>query len=343
MEPRVDNRLEVQQTQKLSQNLQTAIHLLTLDLDGLSDYVSQAIQENPALEYVPPKKSAQDYAMRVRTRYRGSRGEYSGDSQTASPETPLADLEQQLRLSDLDTWTFRAADSVLHLLTNRGYFEQDLNEFAAEAGVDPGTAEAALKAIQALEPAGIGARTVEECLCLQLRDRPDADPLCRELICHHLEDISRGKIKEIAKATGATQARIRACVETIRSLNPSPCSLREEAVQYIMPEFSVEKGPDGKLSILFHNDYYPSFRQDVNFMRLTETLQGEEETYARRMQTSAAQLIRAVEMRQATMEKLAKMPSREVLLARLVGSMSATIGNFVRVIEAIRKKQAGEE
>ncbi len=45
----------------------------------------------------------------------------------------------------------------------------------------------------------------------------------------------------------------------------------------------------------------------------------------------------------AIMEKLAKMPSREVLLARLVGSLSATIGNFVRVVEAIRKKQAGEE
>jgi len=45
----------------------------------------------------------------------------------------------------------------------------------------------------------------------------------------------------------------------------------------------------------------------------------------------------------AMMEKLAKMPSREVLLARLVGSMSATIGNFVRVVEAVRKKMAGEE
>lgn len=45
----------------------------------------------------------------------------------------------------------------------------------------------------------------------------------------------------------------------------------------------------------------------------------------------------------ATIKQLATMPSREVLLARLVGSMSATIGNFVRVVEAFRKKQAGEE
>ena len=45
-----ENRLEVQQTQKLSQGLQTVIHLLSLDLDGLSEYMLKAVQENPALE-----------------------------------------------------------------------------------------------------------------------------------------------------------------------------------------------------------------------------------------------------------------------------------------------------
>ena len=50
-----DTRLAVQQSLKLSQNLQTAIHLLSLDLDGLSDYMQKAVQENPALEYLPPK------------------------------------------------------------------------------------------------------------------------------------------------------------------------------------------------------------------------------------------------------------------------------------------------
>ncbi len=69
-----ENRLEVQQTQKLSQSLQTVIHLLSLDLDGLSNEMQKAIQENPALEYIPPSKSAQDYAMAVKTRFRGGRG-----------------------------------------------------------------------------------------------------------------------------------------------------------------------------------------------------------------------------------------------------------------------------
>ena len=63
-------RLELQQSQRLSQGLQAAIHLLSLDLTGLSAELQRAVQENPALEYVPAKKSLQDYAELVKTHYR---------------------------------------------------------------------------------------------------------------------------------------------------------------------------------------------------------------------------------------------------------------------------------
>ena len=187
----------------------------------------------------------------------------------------------------------------------------ELDEFAAEAGVSMEAAQLALEAVQSLEPAGIGARTVEECLELQLRTRHDADPLCYDLIRMHLLDIGRGNLRQITRETGATLTRVRQCVDTIRSLNPAPCSLRAETVQYIMPEFSVEADAYGQLTLQFHNDYYPSFRQNPSFLRLANTLEGDEAAYARRMQTSASQLIRAVEMRQSTMEKVARIILRE--------------------------------
>ena len=306
-----ENRLEVQQTQKMSQSLQTAIRLLSLDLDGLSDYLLKAVQENPALEYLPPQKSAQDYAMLVKTHYRGSRGDFKAPDIAAATDTTMADLQQQLRLSGLDEATTRIAEHMLHLLSPRGYFTQDLDAFAAEAGISIQTAQRALDALQSLEPAGIGARTVEECLELQLRERPNADPLCYDLIRMHLLDIGKGNLRQIAKETGATLAHVRQCVDAIRSLSPAPCSLHADTVQYIMPEFSVEADASGQLTIQFHNDYYPSFRQDPTFLRLSDTLEGDELAYARRMQAAAAQLIRAVEMRQTTMEKVARIIVRE--------------------------------
>ena len=62
---------------------------------------------------------------------------------------------------------------------------------------------------------------------------------------------------------------------------------------------------------MFHNDYYPSFRPDPTFQRLAETLAGTEAAYARQMQSDAAQMIRAAEMRQSTMEKIAGIIVRE--------------------------------
>lgn len=291
--------------------MQTVLHMLSMDLDDLSETMQKAVQENPALEFLPPKKSAHDYAMQVKAHYRvGRGGEYSRPD-VAAPVSTVDELEQQLRLAGLDGETRRTATKMLRLLSPRGYFTQELDEFAVEAGVSLSTAYRALDALQALEPAGIGARTVEECLALQLREKPDADPLCYDLIRMHLLDIGKGAFRQIARETGAPMSRVLACVDVIRRLTPSPCSLSTEAVHYIMPEFSVEADADSKLTIVFHNDYYPTIRQDENFARLTNTLTGEELAFAKRMQASASQLIRATQMRQSTMEKVAGIICRE--------------------------------
>ena len=150
-----------------------------------------------------------------------------------------------------------------------------------------------------------------ECLELQLRTRSDVDPLCYELIRLYLLESFRGNLRQIARETGATLAHVKACVDVIRGLSPAPCSLGEGAVQYITPEFSVEAGEDNQLTLLFHNDYYPTIRQDDNFRRLPQTMTGDELAYARHMLTSADQLIRAVELRQTTLEKLARIIVRE--------------------------------
>ena len=303
-----ETRLEIRQSQHLSQSLQTALRLLTMDLDGLSEYLARQVQENPALEYVPPARSPQDYARIVRTRWRGGEGR---QEDPAAPVTAYEDLEEQLRLSDLPAGTRRLAVRMLHQLTPRGYFTQDLDEFALETGVPHGQAREALEAIQALEPAGIGARSVEECLSLQLARMDGVDPLCYELIRGYLLEIGKGNYRKIARETGATAVHAQKCVELIRTLSPAPCSLREETVQYIMPEFSVEADADGRLTLVFHNDYYPTFRTDENFRRLSETLTGEEQAFARKLLASSSQLVRAVELRQTTMEKVARVILRE--------------------------------
>ena len=166
-------RLEISQSQKLSQSMQTALHLLSMDLMELSQYMAKAIQENPALEYVPPVRSAMDYAVQVKTRFRSSRAadEDDGEAETASPVTVLDDLAQQLRLSGYDAATVQLGTRLLHELNSRGYFVRPLEEFAFDNGCGLEQARAALTAVQSIGPAGLGARSVEECLKLQLEAR----------------------------------------------------------------------------------------------------------------------------------------------------------------------------
>ena len=292
--------------------MQTALHLLSCDLTELSEYMVRQIQENPSLEYIPPVRSPQDYAQKVRIHYSASMDDPDRDpGETAAPETAYADLEQQLRLSELNKETQHLAVRMLHMLNTRGYFTQDLDEFALEMGVSLPLVKAALHAIQTLEPVGIGARDIEECLTLQLAQRDNVDPLCYDLIKSYLLEISKGNYRLISRETGATIAHVRQCVDIIRTLNPIPCILREETSQYIMPEFSVETDDRGELTIVFYNDYYPSFRADPTFLRLAETLNGQEKTWARKMIDSTSQLIRAIEMRQTTIERIAGVIVRE--------------------------------
>lgn len=306
-----DVRLDLQQAQKLSQGLQTALRLLALDLDELSAEMNRAVMENPALEFVPPKRSPREYAVALRARWGAGRFEGLREEIPSPRSACLEDLEHQLAVGGLAPDVEKAARQMLHLLSSRGYFLQEPEEFARDAGIPEETACGALAAVQALEPAGVGARDVRECLLLQLKALPEADPLCALLVKEHLPAIGRGAEREIAKALKTPLPRVRACVETIRGLTPVPCSLSEEIPVYILPEFTVEAGAGGALQILFHNDYYPEIRQDPSFIRLSETLSGEEAAFARKMTLSAGTLIHAVELRRSTMEKVARIITRE--------------------------------
>ena len=303
-----ENRLELSQAPKLSQGLQTALRLLSGDLDDLTASMREAMQENPALELVPPPGDAPEIAVRLRI---GPLPRGKGEVPAASHESQMDSLRQQLRLADLTPEVRRAALGILGSLNPRGYFITPLREYAAETGIPPEVVKQAVHAVQALEPTGVGARDVAECLTLQLAALPDADPLCAVIVRGYLMELARRDWASIARETGASAARVRRCADVIRSLNPAPVSLRDEPVRYIVPEFAVEQDEAGSLTAVFVSGAYPSLRIDPEFSRLAASLSGDGELYIRQMLASASQLIRAIDLRQSTMERVARLILRE--------------------------------
>ena len=301
-----ENRQELAQSQRLSQGLQTALRLLSCDLDELDRQMRAAVQENPALELVPPAGEIPEIALRLRMGppREGRRPE------AAAGESQIARLEQQLRLAALEPDVLGAALAVLHSLNPRGYFIQPLRDFAEETGYAPGLCKRGLHAVQALDPPGIGARDVAECLTLQLAARPDADPLCTVIARGYLMETARRDYAAIARETGADRARVRACCRVIASLTPAPVSLSEEPVRYIVPEFAVEREGD-RLTAVFTSCAYPRLAVDPVFSRLASGEDAEAAAYARARLSEAAALQRAVELRQSTLQKLAALILRE--------------------------------
>jgi RNA polymerase sigma-54 factor len=137
---------------------------------------------------------------------------------------------------------------IIRNLDDNGYVRVPLEELASEADppATPAEMEEALAGIQRVGSPGVGARTLEECLLLQLQANPDCGPLPEDsievrIIRHHLRDLSANRYPQIAKALGATIEEVKDAVEQIRRLNPKPgTAISPRRTPPIIPDVRIE-------------------------------------------------------------------------------------------------------
>src|SRR3989440_185585 len=141
---------------------------------------------------------------------------------------------------------------LIDALDDDGYLTQSLEEIAAmlpaEAAADPESIaedlSIALAHLQHFEPAGVGARSPGECLCLQLRNLPD-DPvrtLALEIVEKHLELLAARDYSRLKALTGASDDALRAAQRLIRALNPRPgAAFAKIEARYVIPDVIVRK------------------------------------------------------------------------------------------------------
>lgn len=160
-----------------------------------------------------------------------------------APLTLQEHLRQQVGLSD---WPARDKAGVLYLagsLDGNGYLAEPLADLARDRGVGTGEAERLLSLLQQLDPPGVGARDLRECLLLQLRQRQERDPLVWRLVEDHLPDIAAGRWAALARPLGVTPAALDAARAKIRSLEPKPgrAFAGGPEPQHVVPDAYVER------------------------------------------------------------------------------------------------------
>ena len=162
-----------------------------------------------------------------------------------------------------------------------------------------------LTLIQSFDPSGIGARTLEECLLLQLRERQDVPPAVELVIKGYLAEVAEGKYREIAGKLGINTKCLQDALDYIRTLNPKPGSYLGGAgdVRYVYPDIIVQK-VEGEYVIII-NDNVPQLFINPYYHNLLR--QGKEEQisdFLKKRLESALWLIKSIEQRRLTLYRV---------------------------------------
>jgi RNA polymerase sigma-54 factor len=234
---------------------------------------------------------------------------------TASrPESLQELLLEQWQFLNLSDDVRRAGEVIIDFIEDDGYLRTDLETVAAS--VDPSLSlelvETALAEIhRKLEPAGIGARTLEECLLLQLQQQPGDNELARTLILGHLTDIQKNRYPAIAKATGRSIEQIKEAVEQVSRLHPQPgVLLTGGAAPVITPDVMVEYDDEEEsgYSVRLTRGNEPRLRISPYYRRMLAQKNGDRNTreFIRRNLESAEALIDAIKFRKQRLLEVAK-------------------------------------
>jgi RNA polymerase sigma-54 factor len=157
-------------------------------------------------------------------------------------------LRSQINMLPLSTRDHALACAVVESLDDDGYLRTDLEELARLSDLEPAVElpemQIALKLVQSLDPCGVGARSVSECLQLQLGciDDPTQRELARRIVCDHLDRLAQHDVNALSRSLGSTPAEIEAVCDRIRHFDPRPgWRLGASDVHFVTPDVIVKK------------------------------------------------------------------------------------------------------
>jgi RNA polymerase sigma-54 factor len=227
------------------------------------------------------------------------------------PETLCDHLHEQLSSEDLTEAERQAADKVIYNLDINGYLPMPLEELVDADGPPDQLPQLrkALAVVQGMDPPGVGARDLKECLLLQIRhDTPNARQL-RRLVADHLEDLAGNRLPLIQRKTGFSIEEIERLRLQLHSFKPKPGAIfTAPVVVPVKPDVYVEPMPDGTWKVRLEDIDLPNLRISPLYreMLMSPATDPSTREYIKRKINAAQWLIDAIEQRRSTLLKTAQ-------------------------------------
>lgn len=284
-------KTDLRQELKLTPQLLQSMEILQLNSQELLEYLGKAAEENPVLEQedAPALREAyEDLRRRANWIDGGVWGTTFSHENRAYQEKGKTDREtedltgflwDQLERKRLPKPLLALSKYLAEMVDEDGYLAEEDVESLSELRLPQDLISEALDTVQSLDPPGVGARSLSECLTLQLsRREEDVSPVLLEIVARFLPELGRKHYGPIRRALGLSVEELREAERSIAALNPYPGRAFQpaEPVACVRPDvFIVKEG--GGLSVVLNEYYLPRITISGYYTRLVEEA-GEPET-----------------------------------------------------------------
>jgi RNA polymerase sigma-54 factor len=225
----------------------------------------------------------------------------------SAPVTLGDHLQSQLAIEIMPEGVRDAALSIIGNLDDNGYLISGLEEIASSEELKLEDVESALKIVQSLDPVGVAARDMRECLLLQIESHNGAGGVAWQIVSNHLKLLETRQYKEIAKQLGRPLEHVQIAVSMIRHLDPRP-GLRFSGAgpRTVEPDVYITKDADDYI-IQLNDEDIPQLRLNSQYRRMLDRDQEpskEVRNYVKEKYASALQLMKNIEQRKQTILKV---------------------------------------
>ena len=325
----VGYELTIEQSQKLmlTPELIQAIQILQFNIQELNEFVQNELLENPLLEMegerdTNPESDDIDIdqlreMVSDSTNYSEGLGQWDGnDTEDFSFEkyvsfkySLIEHLLSQLQFSGLPEEQAEIGRFLIHNIDDNGYLSVSTKKVAEIMRADVKLVKDTLGVIQTFDPPGVGARSLAESLCIQLRKRDKLDDITKQVLSEHLDNLASNKMACIAKSLGTTTEKIQEIADLIKTLEPKPGRGydSDSTVRYVIPDVVIEK-QGAEYEVRIHNGGMPTLMVSSYYDDIKGNVPEDPELqkYLNDRMNSALWLIKSIEQRTQTIQKVAE-------------------------------------
>jgi RNA polymerase sigma-54 factor len=344
----LEQKLHLKLSQKLimTPSLQQAIKLLQLSKLELQEVLNQELLENPLLEETAEEVKTEEQETKTENeeadkkvetkdkekdsfdeidydayfqdyieygynpRMSEEHEEFPIENTLTRPPNLTDHLTWQLMMSDASPRTKEIGQFIIGNIDEDGYLRASNEEIMASGKYEAEEVQTALTAIQSLDPIGVGARDLRECLLLQLEFLEVDDSLVETIIRDHWDMFMQRHFVQLAKVLGIDLKSLEGIVEVIKHLDPKPGrKYSNERAIYVEPDVYVQKVGD-EYVIVLNEDGMPKLRINGSYRAMLNSMDskqdGETVNYIKDKIRSAVWLIKSLDQRQRTIYKVAE-------------------------------------